>query len=148
MELLMRTLLILVNFLVATSAFAASNDLKCIDLRKTLFAPCEEGLNRYFYKGSCTNSSEVEHAYCAKYEMTKIQKVRSEIVVPWEAVDGRVQAFVTSTGNLIVANENAIHNCKDATVLFGQSKEANDNYDPSKGEIGIADELIRFECRD
>jgi len=116
----------------------------CIDKRAALVGPCEEGTNRYFYQGTCKESNEFEHTYCASEEMTELVKVKGEV----EVLPGAILALLHGSGHMIRIMDVQIESCINGTVLLGKSKAAVDDHDPSQGEIGIGASILKFSCND
>lgn len=125
----------------------ATTDLSCFDPSAALIAPCEEGLNLFFDKGSCTGP-DIAHAYCAEREMTNLTIIEDETTKTFAPYGGMERVLLSETGMMIVAREGMAKNCQDASLLIGQDKESVDQAAQTGFEIGISHELIRFHCND
>lgn len=143
----MKYLILLLSFCAATSVFADSKPF-CINPEAILLIPCEDvNEKHYFYQGSC-EAGKAQEIYCASEEMTDLRRINSDVSIPEDNDREYIIAFLNKAGMLLHVKSNEIKSCENASILIGKSKEAVDNYDPSKGEIGIGDSLLSFNCLD
>lgn len=135
--------------LTSTQSILANNQALCTDKRAALIGPCADAdKSRFFIQGSCSKSYEFETTYCATEEMTNFETIEEEVELPFEPHNGYETALFHGNGMMTIVEEGVVENCQNAIVLTGQPKESIENYDPTKGEIGIGHVVLKFSCLD
>jgi len=132
--------------LLSLNSFA-TGDIECFDPSVVLVGPCAEGLNLYQHKGACSQNL-ITQFYCSEREMTNIKLTEEEVMAPFPAVEGYQRIFLAENGRGLIAREGVAKNCLNARVLYGQDKQSVDEANATGMEIGIAYELIEFDCND